>query len=89
MLKKTIYLIAIFLLVLFVVQNNVDVQVVFLNGQAHLKAIFLMLMCFSLGFLAGYYFVFRKEEELRVKIRQLKFQLAKGKERRRRRLEED
>ncbi len=77
MVKKVFYIIGIFLLILFVVQNSSHVPVVFLTGKAHFRSIFLIFSCFAAGFLSGYYFVFRKEEVFFERIRHLKKLLEK------------
>ncbi len=75
MIKKLLYLFGILCLVLFVYQNSAHVAVEFLVGKFYLRSVFLMLICFVGGFLTGYYFVFRKEEILLRKIRQLRNEL--------------
>lgn len=77
MIKKILYIVGVFLLTVFVWQNTAHVPVVFLNTKAHFRSVFLMFSCFVAGFLAGYYFVFRKEEQLVDRIRRLKLQLAR------------
>lgn len=87
MFKKTFYVIGLLSLMLFLFQNSAHVPVVFLTGRAHLRAVFLMLLCFAGGFAYGYYFVFRKEEDLWKKIRHLRILLAREKEKSRRMIE--
>ncbi|MGK5083017.1 LapA family protein [Bdellovibrionota bacterium FG-1] len=89
MTKKVFYLIFMFLLVLFVVQNTSHVPVVFLTGKAHFRSIFLMISCFFGGFFTGYYFVFRKEERLIGKMRKVQSLLDKERRKNQKLLEDD
>ncbi len=72
MLKKALYIILIFSIILFFVQNTSHVAVTFLSGKTHLRAVFLMLICFSAGYICGFYFFLKKEEILRREIRRLR-----------------
>ncbi len=89
MITKVLYIIGVFLLILFVVQNSSHVPVVFLTGKAHFRSIFLIFGCFGAGFLTGYYFIFKREEVYFERIRHLKKLLEKERRKTQKRLENE